>query len=137
MHWKKIKETDPQYVAKLCEAALILDADRRLHQKETDLMELEVKEVKEKIRLHMNTAGMSEVVTKAGTVRLVPKTVYQPDTANDGWAKIWAFIIKNKAVDLLEKRLHQGACKERYEDKKQIPGVKTFDMVYIKLGDAE
>jgi ArsR family metal-binding transcriptional regulator len=117
--------------------ALTLDEMRKADQKNVDEMKAQVEEIKEVIRLAMNKGDMTEVVTKSGTVRLVPKDVYQPDKEAGGWDKIWAYIFKNKDHDLLEKRLHQGACKQRYEDGKKIPGVKIFPMVHVKLGDAE
>lgn len=136
-NWRNIKEDDPKRLVKLCEAGLTLDEMRKADQKHVDAMEAEVKEIKEVIRLAMNAGSLKEIATSAGTVRLVPKTIYQSDVPNDGWAKIWQHIVKTKSYDLLEKRLHQGACKERYEDGKKIPGVKLFEMVIVKLGDAE
>lgn len=134
--WKKIPQ-DPEHIAKLCEAALLKDHVRLTAQKDVDKLDAEVKEIKEVIRLVMNKCQMTEVKTHLGMVRLAPKTVYQMDPDAGGWPKIWAYITKHKAWDLVEKRLHQGACKARYDDKQKIPGVKTFEMVHVKLGDAE
>lgn len=136
MNWRKIPQT-PENLAKICKGVMTEDEERKGFQKQADEKEASVKEGKEVIRLIMNKCLMSEVKTPLGTVRLVPKTIYQADIPNDGWDKIWAYIVKTKAYDLLEKRLHQGACKARYEDKQKIPGVKLFEMVVIKLGDAE
>src|SRR5882724_8831968 len=132
MNWRKIEQT-PENLAKICQSVMAEDEERRGFQKQADEKETSVKEGKEVIRLIMNKCSMSEVKTPLGTVRLAPKTIYQPDVPNDGWNKIWAYIYKTKSHDLVEKRLHQGACKERYEDGKKIPGVKIFPMVYVKL----
>ena len=136
MNWRKIDKS-PENLALLCKEALRMDAERLAHQKEVDAEAAEVVQIKDAIRLIMNKCQMKEVSTALGVVRLVPKTVYQPDKENGGWDKIWAYVVKTKSYDLLEKRLHQAACRERYEDRKQIPGVKLFEMVVIKLGDAE
>lgn len=135
--WERVSEDDPKRIPKLCEMALALDEMRKADQKHVDELKAQVEEIKNIIRLAMNAGDMTEVTTKSGTVRLAPKTVYQPDKEAGGWDKIWAYIFKNKDHDLLEKRLHQGACKARYDDGKKIPGVKLFEMVYVKLGDAE
>lgn len=135
--WERVSDGDPRRIPKLCEMALALDEMRRADQKHVDELEEQVSEIKEVIRLAMNEGDMTEVVTKSGTVKLVPKDVYQPDKDAGGWDMIWTYIFKHKAHDLLEKRLHQGACKERYADGKKVPGVKIFPMVYVKLGDAE
>lgn len=137
MNWRKIDKNNPRRLAMLIEQAFLIEGARKQLEKEAALLDAEVKEIKEIIIMNFDKSDLTEIKTKLGTARLVPKTVYQPDVPNDGWNKIWAYIVKTKSYDLLEKRLHQGACKARYEDKQKIPGVKLFDTAYIKLGDAE
>lgn len=42
------------------------------------------------------------------------------------WPKFYAYIVKNKAFDLLERRPGKAAIKVRWEDGKQVPGVDKF-----------
>lgn len=42
------------------------------------------------------------------------------------WPKFYAYIVKNKAFDLLERRPGKAAIKARWEDGKQVPGVDKF-----------
>lgn len=49
------------------------------------------------------------------------------------WDKVWAYIKKTGSFDLLQRRLNDAAVKERWEDKKQIPGVESFNVVKVSL----
>lgn len=135
--WRVISadKDNPKRLARLAEAGIALRNERKALEAQASVIEAEEKALKEVLIQDFSKAELQEVKTALGVVKLVTKTIYQP--ASGGWDKIWAYIFKAKAFDLLEKRLHQGACKARYEDKKPIPGVKTFNAISIKLGDAE
>lgn len=47
--------------------------------------------------------------------------------------KLYAYIKRTGSFDLLQKRLNEAAVKERWEDKKKIPGVATFNVVKVSL----
>jgi len=53
-------------------------------------------------------------------------------TAKD-WDKLYAYIKKTGAFDLLHKRLSTTACNERWAAKRVIPGVESFTVVKLKL----
>lgn len=137
--WRTIAadKDNPKRLARLAEAGIALRNERKALEAQAGVIEAEEKALKEVLIQDFSKAELQEVKTALGVVKLVTKTVYQPDKDSGGWEKIWTYILKTKAFDLLEKRLHQGACKARYEDKKPIPGVKTFNAISIKLGDAE
>jgi hypothetical protein len=44
----------------------------------------------------------------------------------EDWAKFYAYLLKTKSVDLLNKAVNRAAVKERWENKKQVPGVGVF-----------
>jgi hypothetical protein len=48
------------------------------------------------------------------------------ETTSDGWAKLYAHIKKTGHFDLLNKALNKTAVQERWEQKKQVPGVGKF-----------
>lgn len=137
--WRTIADDkdNPKRLARLAEAGITLRNERKALEAQAGVIEAEEKALKEVLIQDFDKASLKEVKTVLGVVKLVNKTIYQHDKDSGGWDKIWAYIFKAKAFDLLEKRLHQGACKARYEDKKPIPGVKTFNAITIKLGDAE
>lgn len=59
---------------------------------------------------------------KRAKVQVNSKTV---PTVED-WPKFYAHVAKTKSFELLQRRLNESAVKERWEDKKAIPGVGTF-----------
>lgn len=62
------------------------------------------------------------VTGKQGRVEVKDKEV-----ANvEDWDKLYAHILKAKAFSLLNRALNQKAVKERWEVKKNVPGVKRF-----------
>lgn len=49
------------------------------------------------------------------------------------WTKFYAYIAKNKAWDMLQKRTSSTAYRDRLRDGKKIPGVEKFTKVTLKL----
>lgn len=45
----------------------------------------------------------------------------------ENWEKFYAYIMKHKAFDLLQRRLSEGAAKERMEEEGKLPGVMIFN----------
>lgn len=49
------------------------------------------------------------------------------------WEKLWAYIAKKKAWDLLQKRVNNTAYRDRLDAKERVPGVETFNKVTLKV----
>lgn len=49
------------------------------------------------------------------------------------WPKFYAYVAKNKAFDLLQRRLSSAAIRERWEAKKVVPGVEKFTALSLSL----
>lgn len=49
------------------------------------------------------------------------------------WAKFYKYIAKNGEFDLLNKAVNQKAVQERWEQKKQVPGVGKFTKKVVSL----
>lgn len=49
-----------------------------------------------------------------------------PTPVVDDWDKFYAYVKRHNAFELLQRRLNETAVKERWEDKKQVPGVGVF-----------
>ena len=79
-----------------------------------------------KILPKTETSGVSG---KVANVLAKNKTVA---TVED-WDALWKFVIKNKATDLLQRRVNQAAVDARWEEKKKIPGVAEFNVVTLSL----
>jgi hypothetical protein len=91
-------------------------------------------QVREFIINNLPKQGASGVRGRVAQVRIEKKDV---PTAKD-WAKIQAYIRKNDAFDLMQRRLNDAAVKARWEEGKKVPGVEKFSVVTVsctKLGE--
>ena len=68
----------------------------------------------------------------AGHVAKVSITRTTVATAKD-WDAFYAFVKKTGDFSLMQKRLHDGACRERWDDKQKIPGVEPFQVLKVSL----
>lgn len=115
---------------------IALGIKMRLERKDIEGRAAALKTEEEALKAHViaNFADtdLTEVKTTAGTARLSYRTFPQ--------AKDWELIYKYAAagnLDIFKKSLHEGACKERWDSGKQIPGVDKFVKKTLKLGEAE
>lgn len=51
----------------------------------------------------------------------------------ENWDDIWEFVEANDAHDLMEKRLSATACRERWNEGLEIPGITKFIDVDVSL----
>lgn len=66
---------------------------------------------------------------KSGTIKIKRSVV--PNVVD--WDKVYAYIKKNDAWELLHRRISVTACKERWDNKKDVPGVETFTKVGLSV----
>lgn len=71
----------------------------------------------------------SGIMGKVGRVKV---TVKVKPTVED-WPSLYAHIKKTGSFELLQKRLGEAAVKERWDDKKEIPGVGRFNAVGLSV----
>lgn len=136
-NWRSIRENDPKRLPKLIEAGIKLRDARKALEAEAAKLQADQRALEDYLINTFQKDDLREVKTASGTGKLVPKSIPQKDDATGGWDAIWKYIIKNKAYDLLQKRLHESAVKARWEAKEKIPGVKEFVIWVFKFGDAE
>lgn len=53
------------------------------------------------------------------------------------WDKLYKFILRNKAFELLQKRVSGAAYRERLEAGKKVPGLENFVKVELKLSEVK
>lgn len=135
--WRSIPPKDPKRLLKLIEAGIKLRNERKELEAQGNAILEEEKALTDFLIKTFEKADLKEVKTPLGTARLVYKDIPVMDPDTGGWDAIYAYIVKNKAWELLQKRLGERACQERWEAKQTIPGVKQFTKVTVKLGDAE
>lgn len=82
-----------------------------------------MKEIKSAILEHMKSVGATSIKTEAGTVSRTVKTIYTPMD----WAAMSEFIVNHNAIELLEKRIHQGNMKAFLEENPDVipPGLSA------------
>jgi hypothetical protein len=72
----------------------------------------------------MNKARITSGRGKLATVSISPKTV--PSVVN--WSKVYGYIKKNNAFDLLQRRMGVEAWRDRREAGETIPGIEAVDI---------
>jgi hypothetical protein len=68
----------------------------------------------------------------AGTIARVQVETKPVPTVED-WAKLYQYIKRTGAFELLQRRLTKSAVEERWEDKKTIPGVGRFNAKSVSV----
>lgn len=124
-----IKFKLPKSLAQCADLLYTTRQDRLEVQKQVDAF----KEQEELLRNHIiNTLPKSEasgISGKIANAKIVTKAV--PRVMD--WEKFYAYVNKNKAFELLQRRLNDGAIQERWDDGKEIPGVETFNTVSVSV----
>ena len=49
------------------------------------------------------------------------------------WDKVYSYIHRNKAWDMLQKRISVTACRARWDEKKNIPGIEPQEITTLSL----
>lgn len=114
-----------------CADALYKTRERRLAaQKVADGIEEEEKFLKEYLIQNLSTSLHANGISgKLARVQKILKEV--PQVAD--WPVLQAYIKRTGSFDLLQKRLSDGAVKERWDAKKAVPGVTKFTAVTLSV----
>lgn len=94
-----------------------------------DALEAEEKRIMNHIIENVDADESSGVVGK--NFKALVKREQRPVV--EDWDKFYAHVKKTGAFDLLQKRLNDAAVKERFEDKKKVPGVGTFQVKKLSV----
>ncbi len=90
-----------------------------------------------KLRDHIiNNLPKQDATGIRGKVAQITIQTKTKPTVKD-WTAVWAYVKKNNAFDLLQRRLNETAVAARWEENREIPGVDKFDVVTVhctKLG---
>jgi hypothetical protein len=100
-------------------------------QREADLLEQEEKGLTGQLINEME--HLRQTVRKEGDdeVRLIMSE--EPVVAVDGWPAVLDYIVANKAVDLLQKRLTPSAVKARWDEGEIIVGIEKVRKYSVKF----
>ena len=86
-----------------------------------------------RLREHLiDNLPKSEATGVAGAVCRASVAVKTQPRVED-WDKFYAYVKKQNAFELLQKRVSNAAVEERWEHGKEVPGVGKFNVVSISL----
>ena len=103
---------------------------RLLEQKKVDAIAAEETALKEHIIQTLPKSEASGIAGKLARVTVVTKEVPQVED----WDLFYKHIKKTGSFDLMQRGLAAAAIKARWEDGKEVPGVKHFNVVSISMG---
>lgn len=113
-----------------CIDSLYLARSKRLAlDKELEEMKKVESALREHIKHNFDEADLNGAKGKIATATLT--TLYQPTATN--WDLVFEYIRKNRAFDLLQKRLSATACRARWDNKKDIPGVERIPVTDLSV----
>lgn len=101
-----------------------LEMDRQVRQlkaRETAMRERLINELPKS-----NATGIAGKLARATIVTKVEPTV-------EDWDAFWKWLVRNKAYDCVQRRISAPAIRARWENKKQVGGVGTINVVTVSL----
>lgn len=106
-------------------------------KEEKSKLNVQVKEIEEREKElnrwcidNIPKQGATGVRGKLAEVEVVTEVV--PSVKD--WPKFYAYMVKTKAFEMLQKKLSPAAVKERWGDKgTKVPGVEPFNVTKVKL----
>lgn len=106
-----------------------LDQQRAEAQRKVDALKTEYDALERHLIDALPKSELDGAIGKLATAKLITSTV---PTVED-WTKLRAYIVREKAWDLLQKRTSAPAFRERWADKKAIPGVSVFNVIKLSV----
>lgn len=119
-------------LAKLADKYYEARSKRLVLKRECDAMEEKEKELKEALKQGLMAAKVQGVRGKVGYADLKDKDIFIVEDEE----KFHAYIKKNNAWDMLQKKLVESAVAARFDDKKPVPGVKKDRVIVLSTGKA-
>lgn len=116
-------------LARLADSYIAARNARLALAKEVDKLQETESELKASLMAALSSAGAMGVAGKAGRVTLVTK---EEPTVRD-WQAFYAYIVRNDAFDLLQKRLSAPAVRERWEAGATVEGVGTIPVTNLSI----
>ena len=122
----------PKTLGMCADLAYTLRQKRLDAQREVDKIAEQERELKEHIIRNLPKSNAEGITGKVACAKI---TLKQVPTVTD-WDKFYKYLFRTKDPALLQKRIGEEAIKERWDAKKNVPGVEAFDVVTISLTKA-
>lgn len=102
---------------------------KRIAEAEVKKIEALIEPLEIAVMERLDEQGLDKANGRAASVSMSTNTI-----ANvEDWDAFWAYIIKNKYTQMLQKRVSDPAYRELLEMGKNIPGVKPFSKRRLNL----
>lgn len=104
-------------------------ADRLAKEHEAEALKAQETALKEHIIKTLPKSKASGVAGKKARIAVANKEVPQVED----WDALYTYVKKNNAFELLQRRLADGAVKERLEANEKVPGVKIVFIPQVSI----
>ena len=119
----------PKTLGACADKLYTLKEQRLKIQAQADAIEEQEKALKEHLIMHLSKEHAEGVAGRAARANITRTVVA---TAKD-WDKFYVYVRQSGDFSLMQKRLHDAACRERWDAKEQIPGVEPFNVLKVSL----
>lgn len=99
--------------------------------KEKEVDELSSRETALKKELIDNISKQQATGVAGKLVRI--SVVTKPKPSVKDWDALWAYVVRRKRYDLIQRRVSDTAVKEMWADGKEVPGVEVHNVVDISM----
>ena len=120
----------PKTLAAAADALYQVRAKRLEAAKGVEELQAEETALKNYLIENLPKSDASGVAGKLCRVSIVTKV--KPRV--EDWDAFYKYVGRTKSYDLLQRRLAEKAVEERWDAKKQVPGVGTFNVVDVSIG---
>lgn len=122
----------PKSLAACADLMYSLREKRYAMQKEVDEVAAQESALREHLINNLPKSSATGISGKLANARIELKQTIQVED----WDKLTKYIIKNAskgAFALMQRRVSESAVREIWESRKQVPGVKPFDVPVVSL----
>lgn len=126
---KKTKAAPVETLGSLIDKLWAQREAKRVAEAEVKKIEALIEPLEVAVMERLDEQGLDKANGRAASVSMSTNTI-----ANvEDWEAFWAYIIKNKYTQMLQKRVSDPAYRELLEMGKNIPGVKPFSKRRLNL----
>lgn len=104
---------------------------RLAKQREVEALEERERAAKQEVIALLDSANLQKAAGKLASVSLSPQVVANVEP--DAWNKVFAYVKKNDAFDLLQKRINNSAFRDRIEAGEKIPGTTSVTVINLSV----
>ena len=103
--------------------------EKKVAQAKVDAIDEEFKAIKAHLIEKLPKNNAEGVTGRFANAQIKKKNIPQVQD----WEKFYAFVRRTKDFSLLQRRVSEGAVKERWESGKKVPGVEPFNVLSISV----